>query len=98
MLPLGRVSARYQRFPSRAPLNPLPHSLAADVPGSEFFKALLVVPIGEAYARGAEAAGRPGCDDQSWDGVDGAGAASLEVAEAIGSEEAGWLRARRDAQ
>jgi len=71
--------------------------LKPNIPRGEFLEALLVVSLGTAYGS-AEAAGRSGCCDQGRYGVNSAGTASLEATEAIGSEEARRLSARRNAQ
>lgn len=73
------------------------------IPSSELLEAFLVVscvkilPAGSAYARGAEAGG-PGSCDHGRHGVESAGAAGLEAAEAIGPEEGRRLRASCNAQ
>lgn len=73
--------------------------IGSRVPGSELLEAFLPVRVTrKAGASSAEAVdGARGCKE-SWDGVDGVGAARSQAAEAIGSKEGGRLSARSDAQ
>lgn len=101
-VPIDDVSARDQRRSLMLPSPFLPaiqlhHPLATNIPGGEFLEALLMVSLRPTYGC-AKAAGRSGGRDQGRYGVNWAGATSLEAAEAIGAEEAGGLRARRNAQ
>ncbi len=99
----GRSGAQgyVQRLPNQG--LPLPPSIEY-IPRSELLKALLVavswgcIFIRAASAGSAEAAGGARDRDQGWDSIHNAGAAGGEAAEAIGTEESGWLCASCDAQ
>lgn len=73
------------------------------VPGGKLFEAFLMAMsslllVRATYAAGAEAVGGSGGRDQSWNSIHGIGAAGSQAAEAIGTEEGGWLGASSDSE
>ena len=73
--------------------------IGAHVPGSELLEALLAVAgIRAQSAGGAEAVDGSRGRDHGWDSVKGVCTARGQAAQAIGTEEGGWLRTSCDSQ